>query len=190
MKFLALTLLLIFGFSLISCSEANVPADVLAPNSPKQILEVTSDFSGFYWMNGQVLDFRLYDDGIAEYDEYPLQSPDRYALKAETVKQTKQVKIDEEDFQRILDLLESSEFSKTESRYLPLKSCLDAFINTKINSNIGNNNRQIFIKDHCLNLEYATRTTDFFKSFPVTLNELFQKINKIKNKESAGKFYY
>ncbi|MDQ3129949.1 MAG: hypothetical protein M3Q99_04195 [Acidobacteriota bacterium] len=189
MKILALISVLIFSLTLLFCSKFNNLADVFKKSSPKQILEITDDFTGLYWMNGKVVVFRLYDDKSAEYDEYPLNKTQYNAIQAKTVKNTKRIKINDAEFEEIVSVLTSDEFSKVERIIKPQKSCIDAFINTEINFNFNNLKKQFVIKNHCSTLADAKSTNFSFNNFPSKMNAFFEKITKIKNKESAGKFY-
>ena len=56
----------------------------LQSNFDEPILEITSDFVGMMWMNGKVIDFRLFENGTVEYDAYPKTSSTQ--LKAEEIK--------------------------------------------------------------------------------------------------------
>jgi len=189
MKIVALISVLIFSLTFLFCSKLNNSTDDFKKSSPKQILEITDDFTGLYWMNGKVMVFRLYDDKSAEYDEYPLNKTQYNAIQAKTVKNTKRIKINDAEFEEIVSVLKSNEFSKIEKFITPQKTCIDAFINTEINFDINNVKRQIIIKDHCSTLADPKSTDSLFKNFPSKMNAFFEKITKIKNKESAGKFY-
>ena len=70
MNISALIAALFFLSIFASCAKIETVENNLPKDSHKKILEISSDFQGLWWMNGKVLDFRLYDDGSAEYDEY------------------------------------------------------------------------------------------------------------------------
>lgn len=188
MKNLALVILLVLGLITASCSQSNVSLSSTKPKQTRQILEITNNFSGLYWMNGEVLVFRLYDDKSVEYDEYPLNKTQYQVIQAEKVKITKHIKIDDAEFEEITGILASSEFSKIEV-IDPQKSCIDAFIDTEIHYNLKNSQKQIIIRNHCSTLSDSKSTTSLFSDFPSKINNLFEIITKIKNRESAGKFY-
>ena len=182
MKFVISVFVLIFSITSANC-------DFLKHHSRKPILEITSDFRGSWWIYGQVLDFRLYDDGTAEYDEYPMQSSPNGTIMVKAAKTTRQIKINEAESKEILDILASNKLTKTEEEISPEKSCIDAFIDTKINFSLDNAAKQIVIKSHCSRLADSQSTSFYYKNFPLKINNFFQKIRKIKDKESSGKFY-
>lgn len=189
MKILFTILLLVFSVLVTTCSKSDALVNTFKQTSPQQILEITSDFSGLYWMNGEVLVFRLYDDKRVEYDEYPLNKTQYKAVRAEKVKNTKQVKINDVEFQEIIDILANGEFLKIQEVITPQKSCIDAFIDTEIKFNLNNLKKQIVIKDHCSTLADPKSTASLFNNFPSKMNAFFEILTKIKNKESAGMFY-
>jgi hypothetical protein len=190
MKILASILILFFILGFISCwksieSQTNTQQRI-SRNSDEYILEISSDFQGLWWMNGRILDFRLFEDGTFEYDEYPLQGTN---LKAEEVKITKQSKISEAELKEILDLMMSTEFLKVKDKIMQEKGCTDAFIDTKISFNQGGKTKTILLDRHCATLANSSSTSFYYKDFPPILNRLFQLLQKIKSKESSGKFY-
>jgi hypothetical protein len=186
MKSLALILLLTNFLFTFSCSKSVIPTNSVKPISSKKILEITSDFHGAWWMNGEVLDIRLYDDGMAEYDEYPTYNSTGTVVKAENVKKLKQINISPNELKEILDLLKNDELLKSKNDLVQQKFCTDAVINTRITFDDTN---EINIKNHCATLSSTNSIKNHFKDFPSKIAELFQKIKRIKDKESAAKFY-
>lgn len=140
-------------------------------------------------MNGKVLDFRLYNDGNAQYDEYQTYSSPSGALQADAIKNLHQVKLQEAELKEISDLLDENEFLKIEAIISQKKICKDAFINTEMKTVINNSSKQILIKNHCAILSDAKSSESYFEKFPSKLNRLFEIIRKLKDKDSAGKFY-
>ncbi len=188
MRIFSVILLLFFCLAVLTCSKSDDSTKNLAQKSQKQILEITSDFRGLWWMKGQVLDFRRYNDGIVEFDEYPLQNSPDGTIIIERVKITKQVKINAFKLNEILDLLANNEFSKVGKDLIPQKSCIDAFIDTKIKLTSRGGNSEIIVKSHCSKLA-DSKSTFYFKDFPPSVNNLFEIIKGIKDEESPGKFY-
>ena len=189
MKPFLLNLLLISTGIFSSCNTSENSANSFEPNSRVKILEISSDFAGFFWMNGEVLDFRLFENGEAEYDEYPFRQNSSGILKVDDVKQIKQIKINETDLKEIISILMSEEFLSNPENFSPQKICKDSFINTNIDFNFEKYIKKIKIGHHCSALSQVESTSSQFKNFPLKINELFKKIETIKNRESSGKFY-
>ncbi len=189
--FIVITLL--FVCALASCTKSNdFSSNNNLPQNKDQykpILQITSNFDGLWWMNGEVLDFRLFENGIVEYDEYPLQSKNG-TLKAEEVKVLYRTQINEAEVKEILDLLNSKEFLAVEfNKIVQDKGCWDAFINSNINFKQNDKSKNVILESYCANLSDTKSTSFYFKDFPKVLTQLFQKIKNIKSRESAGKFY-
>ena len=114
MKFFISFFILLLSFVISSCVQSS--ADSFRQNHPEQILEITTDFTGLYWINGQVLNFRLYRDGMVEYDEYPLQKTSYETLNVEKIKTVRQIKINEDEYKEIIAILTNDEIFEIENR--------------------------------------------------------------------------
>ena len=187
MKFFISFFILLLIFVISSCVQSS--ADFFRQSPPEKILEITTDFTGLYWINGQVLNFRLYRDGIVEYDEYSLQKTSYETLNVEKIKIVRQIKINEDEYKEIIAILTNEDFFEIANKITPQKSCIDAFMNTKINFKYETVSKELFIEDHCSTLADSKSTSRLFENFPFKLNELFQKITVIKSRQSSGKFY-
>lgn len=139
-------------------------------------------------MNGEVLDFRLYNDGTVEYDEYSTQSLPGKILKAKEIKKIKRTKISDSELKEILNII--SELENTTSDFTESKICTDASIDTNITLRRNSKKKTIAINSHCTNLSDKNSTSYSFKNFPAPINALFQKLRTIRLKESSGKFYH
>lgn len=183
-------LILLFVLVFASCTNTNDSSSNTTLHQNNPILEIISNFQGPWWMNGEVLDFRLFEDGIVEYDEYPLQSKNG-TLKAEEVKVLHRTQINEAELKEILNLLNGKEFLAVQfNNIVQDTSCIDAFINSKINFKQNDKIGNIVLEFHCTDLSDSKSTSSYFKDFPQVLTQLFQKIRNIKSRESKEKFYY
>jgi len=135
------------------------------------ILEVTSDYWGVIQMTGRVIDIRLFEDGIAEYDSY--YTAGLTQVKAEDVKVAKRRLIREEQFKDFIDFLTSKEFLNAKNRYTK-KNCFahDAGRDIEIKFKYGNSKKQIAVIHNC-------------ESLPEAVSKLIEKIKKITNQNSA-----
>lgn len=177
-----LMLLLTFSFFAFSCSESqSFNSNNISKTSDKAILEVTSNFKGLWWITGEVLDLRLYEDGFFEYDDYP--SGTDKITSADKVKIRKQGKISEAELKELLDLVNSKEFTELKSEYKPKRSGTDAFIDLKI----GLNDKTVIVSNHSGNLDKPP--PEEFPNFPVVLSEFVKRVKKIKY-QTSGKYFF
>ncbi len=141
----------------------------LQSNFEEPILEVTSDFVGMMWINGKVVDFRLFENGTVEYDTYPKTSSTQ--LKAEEVKTLQRKKISGEQIKEFVDFLTNKEFLSTKNKYTKEK-CIahDSERNIEIKFKYKNTQKQISVIHNC-------------EVIPEPISKLLEKIEKITNQQ-------
>ncbi len=177
MKFFLIISVSIFNLFSISCSS---PEDlqVKQPNSTP-VMEMSEEYIGIWSMTGEILDFRLYDNGLVEFDvvDADKKAP-RGINSTEDFKTQKQAYISEDEVKAILDLLTSDEFLRLNHTYEPERSCTDNFINNTIRLQYENKDKTVKIIGHCDNL--ASPNLEHFPDFPPVLMDLYKKISTIK----------
>ena len=178
MKFIPLILALFF---LVSCSGT---ANLSEPSQNEKslnafqpsgeiILEVTSNFeSDLAWIKGEILNFRLYSDGLVEFDDIPLESPDGKQARTEEVRDRKRIKISESTQAEIKNILLSREFQRLKNKYEKIESSCDAVPEVEIKAA----NKIIEIR-WCDNLTQPKHSPDF----PEILSKLLRKNREIRN---------
>lgn len=138
-------------------------------------------------MNGQVLSFRLFQDGVVEYEEYCLQQGYFQAFDVEKIKSMKRVNINKDEFNELILILTSEEFSRIQPDIKQQQICPETTINTKIDFSFEKHDKNILVENYCF--ELSGQIPQAFNNFPPIINELFRKVKTIKDKESRGKFY-
>jgi len=139
----------------------------LQSNFDEPILEVTSDFVGMMWINGKVIDFRLFENETVEYDAYPKTSSTQ--LKAEEVKTLQRKEISDEQTKEFLDFLTNKEFLSAKNKYTKEKCFAhDAERNIEIKFKYKNTQKQISVIHNC-------------EVIPEPISKLLEKIEKITN---------
>lgn len=155
MKFSALQFLFFYIILVLACSKtenSQTPKTKPQAESPpnlqskfnEPILEVTSDFVGMMWINGKVIDIRLFEDGVVEYDAYP-KTPSTN-LKAEDVKIAQRKKISDEQTKEFINYLTNKEFLNAKNKYTS-KNCFahDAERNITIKFKYNDSQKQISV---------------------------------------------
>lgn len=182
MKIFIVILALFFIIS--SCSETEnlsqssateKPRNVLSqPPNREIILEVISNFEGsLFYIKGEILNFRLYGDGLAQFDDIPLESTTGKQHIAEEVRDRKQIKISEAELTEIKNILSSKEFGRLKSKYEKIESSCDAIPEVIIKAE-----SKIIKIRWCDNLTQPIRSPDF----PEILLKLLQKNREIRNR--------
>src|SRR5215203_3717811 len=121
-------LILIFGLFLVSCR--NVEDLRVAQPGTTPVLEMSRELVGWWEVSGEMLDFRLYENGLVEFDTLDNNKKDRQKTRYTTdeLKVLKQTYISEKEVQKILALLKSEEFSKLEKTYMAKRAGTDMAI--------------------------------------------------------------
>ena len=110
-KSLLALLICLFTFACNKIETQNQFAN--SPNSTP-VLEISQEANGMWKVTGKTLFFRLYDNGIVEF-EYPddkKKVAGEIISKAEEINTLKQTQLSEEKFQEIISLLNSEDFQK------------------------------------------------------------------------------
>lgn len=184
MKILTPILILVFNLVLLSCSQTENLENVAQLSRPHSentfyqadaeiILDITSNFEGdLSWVKGKIINFRLYADGLVEFDDYPIESTTGKQLIAGEVIDRKQVKINEAQLNEIKNILSNSEFRSLKKKYVKLKSSCDAIPKVTIKAK----NKIIEIV-WCDNLTEPKSSPDF----PKTLSKIFKQTREVRN---------
>lgn len=183
MKVFVTVLLLI---SLISCSEFRKSENILQSPETKNInnlfpqsnaeiiLEVTSNFeSSLTWIKGKILNFRLYSDGFAEFDDCPFESVTGKQLNAEEICRRNQIKINEVELNELKKVLLNNEFKFLKRKYEKIESSCDGLPVIMVEAQ----NKIIEI----IWCDYLTEPRNS-PDFPKILSKIFQQNREIRNR--------
>ncbi|HVE55712.1 MAG TPA: hypothetical protein VNB22_02725 [Pyrinomonadaceae bacterium] len=182
MKTFILTSVLVFTLCFISCSvPENV--EVKQPNSVP-ILEMSWESIGNWDVTGEILDFRLYDNGLVEFDILDNNKKDRTKTiySTEELRVRKQFYISDSEVKRILKLLTSNEFADLKKTYQAKRAGTDIAHNNKILFQDGTREKTIEILGHIEDL--SKPDPENFPDFPPILSYLYEQTHKIKNQAS------
>src|SRR5215217_3334644 len=96
---------LIFSLFFVSCSNPE-NLTVRQPNSTP-VLEMSRELVGWWDVSGEMLDFRLYENGLVEFDtlDNSRKDPQKTSHKTDDLKVTKQIYISESEVGEIVKLL-------------------------------------------------------------------------------------
>lgn len=184
MKVFASIFVLIFGL-LLSSSSSSSSCDnsenrqVERPNSAP-VLEMSQEFRGLWAVTGKILEFRLYDNGLVEFETIDNNKKDRNKTRYTTdeLKVTKQTYISQSEVENLLKFLTSDEFLKLKKLYVAKRVGTDTeFFNT-IHLQYKNAEKTIEI-GHLENL--SNPNLENFPDFPPILSDLYRQVNKIKS---------
>ncbi len=178
MKFTASIIILIFSLLFVACSNPE-NLQVTQPNSTP-VLEMSAEMVGLWGVQGELLDFRLYENGLVEFDEIDnnRKTPQKTIYKTEELKVRKQIYISESEVGEIINLLKSDEFSKLENTYSAKRAGTDIAINNTIRFQSGTQEKTIKILGHIENL--SNPNPDNFPDFPAVLSKLYRQIGEIR----------
>lgn len=185
-KFLKkLMLFLTISFFAVCCALKK--PENLKPEAGRVVLEVTNNYRGIRHLTGEMLQLRLFDDGIVEYDHIPKQ-PSKSLTNSKDIKITSQTKIDETKVKAIIDLLSAKDFVNAKESYASNCCCgTDAFVETKIQSFLANRQKVIIVASHCGDLKNADPS--YFPNLPTVISQLDRKIWEIQSKIASDNFY-
>lgn len=173
----------LIAFGIASCVATNNNRNLISKNAEtpviivpagETVLEITNDFEGMAWMMGEILDFRLYSDGIIEFDDYPTEPSNSGILDANAVKVRKQYNVDEKTVSDLRSIVTSNNFIGLKDKYEKLSPSCDAISDRTVIAG----QKKIKIPQWCGRQEPP--------EFPNELFELFRKIREIK-KEKLGR---
>jgi hypothetical protein len=182
MRIISIALLVFLALQILSCNKREITT---IPHSPP-ILEVTRNSRGLWDVTGELLYFRLFDDGTVEFDllNFDKKVPGKNSYKTSELKERKVIKISAEEVGEIDQLLSREELGKLNNEYRPKRSCIDAFHNDSISINNNGFVKDIKISSHCENL--ASPNKDNFPDLPESISVLFKRIDAIKSKTPIG----
>jgi hypothetical protein len=209
---------LLISFVLIGCGIATTTADNAKeleanhyPNTPDNsqeiknenryaIIEIWEELDGSVPIRGKSLYFRLYDEGMVEFDyvlrkrtytdgtvefEYeprkePILPPRHTKSVESSLERTPPTKISEEEFRKFKSLLEYLTKSKDiKQEYKPVASTLDVI--TKLTILLKENDtteRKIIIND----ADYDVTSSKYEKKFPNLLVNLIKEVQLVRAK--------
>ena len=176
----ALALLSAFCLFFAACSSTE-SLTVKQPNSTP-VLEMSQELVGWWEVSGEMLDFRLYENGLVEFDtlDRSKKDPQKTLHKTDELKVIKQIYISESEVEEIIKLLTSDEFLKLEKIYRAKRAGTDTSINNTIRFQSATNEKTIEILGHIEGL--SNPNPENFPGFPVILSDLYSRINKIKSR--------
>ena len=133
-------LILVTSLFFITCSNSTTlqtEKTIDKPTSPP-ILEISEDAEGAWNITGKTLFFRLYENGVVEF-EYPDDTKVKSGQnKAEEINILKRIKISEEDKQKFIKLLNTENFQGLQESYQRKCCCTDATTRYEINFQSSN----------------------------------------------------
>lgn len=184
MKSIALSLFVIINLVFGSCSKPVKLQQETPKSSP--VLEMSKELLGLWDVNGKLLDFRLYENGLVKYDfvDYTKKVSGKLN-KTDDLKISKQIQLSESEIQELLKLLTSNEFQNLKDSYKPNMSCIDNFIENVIIFRYQSKEKKIQITGHCDDLKQPN--TKYFPTFPTILSDLYKQINRVKNNAEVDK---
>lgn len=146
------------------------------------MIEIWQDLDGSVAIRGRSLYFRLYDDGVVEFDhQVRRESGSKNRPFVFSIERTPPVKIPEEEFRKLRSLLDEITKSKaTKPEYKPVALTLDVLtkLTVLLNEN-GTTLKKIIIND----ADYDVRAKRFEKIFPKSLISLFNEIHLIRQEQ-------
>jgi hypothetical protein len=169
----------IFSLFLISCTKSE-NLQVKQPNTTP-VLEMSSESVGLFDVTGEMLDFRLYENGLVEFDtlDNNRKNQQKTMYRTDELKVTKQTYISEKEVERIMNLLKSDEFLNLEKTYTAKRAGTDISLNNTIHFQYETKEKTIRILDHIEDL--SNPDPENFPGFPPILSNLYEQINKIRS---------
>ena len=178
-------ILILLSVFLFSCSE--VENSEISPKSTEPeivssfprpndeiILEITSSHqSNVDWIRGEVLNFRLYSDGFAEFDDCTPYSATENKNTVEDLCKRNQVKIKQTELAEIREIISNKDFENLKTKYQKIESSCDAIPIVTVKCK----NKLIKII-WCDNLAEPKTSPEF----PKILSNTFKQTREIKNK--------
>jgi hypothetical protein len=170
-------ILLVSFFSLIaltSCTKeipnSLIPEPVTSKATP--ILEITSEYNGMFSIIGKSLFIRLYDDRNIEFDYFDPQKIKPGINKTEDVKVLKKMTISEQEFQQLVNLLNSEDFQQISGEFKRKCCCTDASINFEIVFKTVIEDKKIGVYGFCDLNEITSTQSRYRENLPKIISEL------------------
>jgi hypothetical protein len=170
----------IFGLFLVSCK--NVEDLRVAQPGTTPVLEMTREFVGMWDVTSELLYFRLYENGLVEFETIDRNKKDgkKPTYKTGELKVTHQTYISETEVKKILNLLKSDEFSNLENSYRAKRAGTDTSVNDTVHFRYKGQDKTVQILGHIEDL--PNPNAENFPGFPPVLAYLYGQIDKIKLK--------
>lgn len=151
--------------------KTNAPTNLFHQPDAVILLEITSNFETTpAWIKGKILNFRLYSDGLVEFDDCPFESGKK--ILAEKSCDRKQIKITESEVKEVEILLLNKEFRNLKHKHSYIESSRDAILYLTIKA-----------KNKIIEISWYDNLTDSIRptNFPAILSKVLQQNRKIKN---------
>jgi len=187
MKPLFFLIFLSFCLTLSACIK--VELQPIKPPNSEPVLDISRESVGLGDVTGKILYFRLYNNGIAEFDDLDRNSAAKNvnggSIKTEDIMVRKLVQVDKKDFQDYINLISSSDFADLEEKYPSKDSCLDAFQHYDITVNLPEVKKHISLPGYCGDLSQLYDGSGSTADLPEQLFELAQKIESDRRRPNA-----
>lgn len=194
MKVLSLILVVIVSLSITGCLKT-FSTGIENPKIPLgslPVLEISEDAEGPWQTTGKTLLFRLYENGVAEFeyvDEQKIVSnkPNR----AEEINSVRRIKMNEADLKEFIDLLNSKDFQEIKVDYRRQCCCVDATLSYEIRFQSFNEPKRINLAGYCDSNELVISgkqsnsgapALNYRRNFPVVISELIELVTKTRAK--------
>ena len=170
---LSALLLTVPSCSNVESDNSNFELEKLDIPNPEPILEISQDAEGMFNIIGKSLFFRLYDDGLLEY-EFPdnnkmVKGKTHYNI--EDIKSSKQIRLSDEKLQKFKNLLKTQDFHQVENQYKHRCCCTDTSVNVDIRIKIDGFEKNIVLR-FCDLSEIKNPQPRYVPNYPQVLSDL------------------
>jgi hypothetical protein len=156
--------------------------DPAKPPDSKPILEVSQNAIGNWAVQGRLLTFRLYDDGVAEFEYVDQEKKKgRQNLNVNEVKSSRLIRISDTRLDEYMKLISTDEFTRSKEKYQAKCCCTDASMEFDINTNGYGQPKKITIGGICSDTIKPDPVR--LPEFPQALYDLFDKIETDRARE-------
>jgi hypothetical protein len=175
-------LILIFIVSVLNSGCANQQSSVNPfAKSDEVVLEVITNASGMvYPKEGDILNFRLYESGRFEYDDYPNQDPPRVTTRNVVITK-KEAKLNTDEVKELINLAEQPDFLAAKENYPRLRPHVDDQWTTIIIFTHQGQRKRISAVDFWDMLHYPEDKA----KYPTSMAKLLEKVRELKAKAIA-----
>lgn len=176
---LYLVILLLCVTSALCSACANPRSTRESTKTSNVILDISTEAYGpVYPTEGYILDFRLYDNGVLEYDDYPDQNSPN-AKRGNIALTRKETTLSADDVRELVNIAQQPGFLEARPEYPPLRIATDAtFTQTIIYRNQGREKRIVVV-------DYAPGDADAKSYYPAALVRLMQRTCQMKAKATG-----
>lgn len=148
---------------------------VIMQENKDLLLEITTEASETVYPPGKTLDFRLFSNREIEFDFYPPNTPDRIGMRFTSEK--KSAKLSQEDFDKIIPLLNKSDLIGAKNYYPPSKRGLDATVKKTIRLKFVSKEKTVILEENDSHLHLKEKL-DLYPASLVKLLEIVEEVNK------------